>query len=84
MTTERINISMPADVKEQAQSLADRLSNGKLSHLFSDFVSKKYAQMEERDRLAALLEEGYNSPVIEMSAEEYFNKARARIQTKIK
>ncbi len=84
MKSDRVNLSLPSNVKEKAQTLADRLHGGKISHMFSQFVSREFERIEARDRLAVLLEEGFNSPVIEMDPDEYFDKARARVQARSK
>lgn len=84
MKTNRVNLSLPHDVKEKAQVLADRFNSGKISHLFSDFVTQEYERIIARDRLTALLEDGVNSPVSAIDAHEFFTSLRERIRSKAK
>lgn len=80
--TDRVNISLTPDIRHKAQRLAEEMHNGNVSRLLSFLVDQEDAKQQGKRRLAALLEEGHNSPIVE-DASEYFKQARQRISNNV-
>jgi len=78
MALDRLSLSVERDIKKTAQNLADDRYDGNVSRLFSRLIKSESERKAEQLRLSEMLEEGYNSPVIEVEAREFFNSLRER------
>lgn len=76
MKSERINISLPAELRLAAQQLADEQHYGTVSRLIAQLIKREAERDAGRKRLETLLEQGENSPVVEYEASEFFGRLR--------
>lgn len=78
MKSERINLSLPVEIREAAQRLADERHYGTVSRLVAELIKREAERDAGRKHLEALLEEGHNSPLIKMDADTFFDDLRER------
>lgn len=80
MKSERINISLPSELRQAAQQLADDRHYGTISRLMAQLIKREAERDAGRKRLETLLEDGRNTPIVEMEAGAFFDGLRARVK----
>ena len=84
MTHTTMKVSLPDELRDAAQRLSKKKQYSTTSGFIQHLIRREDAKDRETDKLRALIQEGIDSGVSEMPAEEFFTNLRKRVSSKAK
>lgn len=84
MTNTTMKVSLPDELRDAAQRLSKKKQYSTTSGFIQHLIRREDALDRENERLRVLIQEGIDSGVSDIPADEFFAGLRKRIQSKAK